>query len=72
MPIYEYRCRSCHGRFETLAALGADAADCPSCGATGAERLLSSFQAGPGRRQPSTFTPAQTRRDAVHGPDHRH
>ena len=72
MPIYEYRCRSCHERFETLAALGADRAECPSCGAGGAERLLSTFQAGPARRQPSTFTPAQTRRDAGHGHHHHH
>lgn len=45
MPLYEYRCPACHGRFELLQALGAGAAEaiCPACGGRDAERQLSTF-----------------------------
>jgi putative FmdB family regulatory protein len=45
VPIYEYRCRECGGRFERLVSMSA--ADlpqaCKQCGAEAAERLFSSF-----------------------------
>jgi len=41
MPIYEYVCPACEGRFERLLTMGASDPACPSCGE---ERL---------RRQPS-------------------
>jgi putative FmdB family regulatory protein len=46
MPVYEYRCASCHLRFENLGAMSArdEGAECPSCGRR-AERLISSFAA---------------------------
>lgn len=56
MPIYEFECGSCGERFEELAAAGTERTACPSCGAEGAERRLSSFAFS---RQP---TPAQRRR----------
>jgi len=45
MPIYEYQCPSCKERFEKLVrASGAPAeVTCPTCGATGAKRLVSTF-----------------------------
>ena len=41
MPIYEFRCGACETRFELLADAGTETAECPQCGAAGAERLLS-------------------------------
>lgn len=42
MPLYEYRCPTCGQTFEKLVRLGAtEAPPCPSCGAAGAERLIS-------------------------------
>jgi putative FmdB family regulatory protein len=47
MPIYEYRCATCHERFEALVTSAERAkARCPRCGATRTERLLSSFAVG--------------------------
>jgi putative FmdB family regulatory protein len=50
MPIYEYRCAACGGEFEVLQSVGADGRDleCPECGATRAERMLSTFSASTG------------------------
>ena len=58
MPIYEYECGKCRDVFELLRDRSArdDAAQCPSCGADGAARLMSSCCArvttGSGRTAP--------------------
>ncbi len=46
MPLYEYYCRRCEGRFELLRPMGrlADPAACPQ-GHEGGERVLSMFAA---------------------------
>lgn len=42
MPIYEYYCPHCHGRFSYLAKhIDAAAPACPRCGNTAVERLIS-------------------------------
>jgi putative FmdB family regulatory protein len=41
MPIYEFECGNCGVRFEELIDSDAPAPACPSCGATGARRILS-------------------------------
>ena len=42
MPIYEYACRSCEHRFETIQRASEDAlVDCPSCGEAELKKLLS-------------------------------
>ena len=47
MPIYEYRCTTCHERFDRLVTSGERAqARCPRCGAKRVERLLSTFAVG--------------------------
>lgn len=51
MPIYEYRCQSCHRVssrfFKAASSAGAGAAvGCAHCGAPGAERIMSSFAQG--------------------------
>ncbi len=45
MPIYEYRCEECGHRFEVIQRLGegADGLACPGCGATGVEKMFSTF-----------------------------
>jgi putative FmdB family regulatory protein len=48
MPIYEFECEECGGRFEELMA-SAQTAACPSCGSDRTRRLLSSV-APPGRQ----------------------
>lgn len=40
MPIHDFRCRACGAVFEQLIR-GADAPDCPQCGAAGPERCVS-------------------------------
>ena len=43
VPIYEFECEECGERFESLVDAGTEAAECPNCGAAGAQRRLSSF-----------------------------
>ena len=44
MPIFEYRCGACGERFETLVSRAdAETPRCPRCGASHAERMISSF-----------------------------
>jgi putative FmdB family regulatory protein len=45
MPIYEYACKSCNNRFETLVR-GSARVECPSCKGTDLEKQLSVFAAG--------------------------
>ena len=46
MPIFEYACKKCGRRFEALLKSASDPApECPECGASGANRLLSRFAA---------------------------
>ncbi|MBE0429939.1 MAG: zinc ribbon domain-containing protein [Thermoleophilia bacterium] len=46
MPIYEFCCRSCESRFEELvsaAIVDNGGVECPKCGSSKTERLLSAF-----------------------------
>ncbi len=45
MPIYEYRCRRCRGRFSvlTLHPNQETGAECPRCHSTDVQRLISGF-----------------------------
>ncbi len=67
MPLYAFACERCDARFDELQRADAPSPPCPGCGAPDVRRLLSNFVANPGRKPPTTFTPAQTRRDAVGG-----
>ncbi|MBP5273589.1 MAG: zinc ribbon domain-containing protein [Abditibacteriota bacterium] len=46
MPVYEYRCKSCHKKFSLLRNVSERdlLPDCPGCGAPGAEAVISSFR----------------------------
>jgi putative FmdB family regulatory protein len=50
VPIYEFECEECGGRFEELVAPGTESAGCPACGTRRSRRLLSSVS--PPGRQP--------------------
>jgi putative FmdB family regulatory protein len=50
MPIYEFECPHCRERFEALSRMGEDGStlECPRCGATGMEKVWSTFAAATG------------------------
>jgi putative FmdB family regulatory protein len=50
MPIYEFECEECGGRFEELVSAGVPDPPCPACGSTRVKRLLSAVS--PPGRQP--------------------
>jgi putative FmdB family regulatory protein len=43
MPIYEFCCRACQHRFETLVRAGGGPPQCPSCNSQDLERIISLF-----------------------------
>jgi putative FmdB family regulatory protein len=47
MPIYEYRCKGCDHRFETLVQ-GKRKPECPGCGGRRLEKQLSVFAVSAG------------------------
>jgi len=49
MPVYDYRCSACGHSFEELVRIG-ETPNCPACGASAPEKLLSAPSA-PGRSQ---------------------
>jgi len=52
MPLYEYKCRQCDKKFETLVSSSKanDPIKCPECGSNETSKLLSSFCASSGSR----------------------
>lgn len=54
MPIYEYACKQCDRRFETLVR-DAEAPECPSCHGRELERQLSVFAAHTASAAPKAF-----------------
>jgi len=49
MPIYEFACEKCLGRFETLIRLGAEkSVVCPACGSSRIKKQTSCFGIGGG------------------------
>ena len=46
MPLYEYQCKKCEKKFETLVSFSnSDAVECPDCGSQETNKLLSTFSA---------------------------
>jgi putative FmdB family regulatory protein len=62
MPLYEYLCKQCEARFETLVT-GAAQPHCPSCESTELEQQYSSFAVGAvkGKGQFSKSAPSRGR-----------
>ena len=55
MPLYEYQCKKCENKFETLVSFkkSDDPVKCPECGSEETSKLLSTFatavkSSGPG------------------------
>jgi len=50
MPLYEYHCKKCEKKFETLVSLKdlKASAKCPNCGSQETDRLMSTFCASVG------------------------
>jgi putative FmdB family regulatory protein len=47
MPVFEYRCAACGGRYEALLSSADQASPpCPRCGGARVERLISTFAVG--------------------------
>lgn len=48
MPVFEFRCRACGGKFASLVGMTADASEiaCPKCGSDQADKLVSRFARG--------------------------
>jgi len=48
MPTYEYECRKCKERFETMRRMNANNSKvhCPKCGGDRPQRVLSPFSSG--------------------------
>ena len=55
MPLYEYRCDACDGRFELLVRRFNDPAACPDCGSAVVEKLLSTFAMAASDAAPATW-----------------
>jgi putative FmdB family regulatory protein len=50
MPVYEFECEACGGRFEELTSSETRSLPCPECGSVRTRRLLSPVS--PSSRQP--------------------
>jgi len=51
MPLYEYDCRSCGKRSETLAPAPPESFRCPECGSTRTQKAFSVFAASTAGRE---------------------
>jgi len=61
MPLYEYRCEGCGGRFEALRRMGDDTGGlaCPACGGAALTREFSTFsRAVVGGSMPAACAPS--------------
>jgi len=48
MPIYEFHCRACDSRFETLLRNSSESASCKQCGSDDLQKLISAHAIGSG------------------------
>lgn len=55
MPIYEYKCRECGFEFEELMSSDDDSPQCPKCGSSKTEKLMSACKGGSGAAAPGDF-----------------
>jgi len=59
MPIYEYKCKKCGHTFSVLQPMSAcrTGAQCPGCGGSETERVISRFASGKGENTCSSRGP---------------
>ncbi|MCK4431122.1 MAG: zinc ribbon domain-containing protein [Candidatus Aminicenantes bacterium] len=61
MPIYEFTCKRCGKRFETLVSIGAEKkVSCLECGSKDVQKLFSSFGIGGGSSRISSSNSCPT------------
>ncbi|PIW50297.1 MAG: hypothetical protein COW18_03785 [Zetaproteobacteria bacterium CG12_big_fil_rev_8_21_14_0_65_54_13] len=48
MPIYEYRCKACEGKFEALVRNSDESVSCKYCGSIELQKLISAHAIGTG------------------------
>jgi putative FmdB family regulatory protein len=62
MPIYEFECKKCQGRFEAIRPVGDQGRGmtCPSCGAKAAKRVPSVFATSSGSDAPAACPQASS------------
>jgi putative FmdB family regulatory protein len=56
MPIFEYQCRKCKHRFETIVLSGREKIACPQCQNSAVEKQLSVFRSPNSDRKASAST----------------
>jgi putative FmdB family regulatory protein len=56
MPIYEYVCTDCAGKFEKLVRRWGDAVNCPTCESAAVDKQLSTFAVTTGGGRAETFS----------------
>jgi putative FmdB family regulatory protein len=60
MPLYEFQCRACGRRFETLVFSSSKTTPpCPACDSAEVEKLYSSFGVGGGSSRGSDSAPVR-------------
>jgi putative FmdB family regulatory protein len=63
MPIFEYSCRKCNHRFETVVLSTREKIACPKCRSDALEKQLSVFSRRlPAKQSPALPTPAPAHR----------
>ena len=65
MPLFDFRCRSCHHEFESLVR-SQDTPECPTCHGHDLEKLMSSFAVSSPERR-SAVAKAQVAKAAAIG-----
>ena len=60
MPIYEYDCRECEKRFETLVRSRDEKVACPECGSERVDKAWSTFHSKQGASTTPASCPAAT------------
>ena len=56
MPLFEYSCRACGHRFETLVLSASRTVTCPKCTSESLEKQFSTFGTGGSGRSGSAFS----------------
>ena len=59
MPLFEYKCQACGREFEVLILRESQAVECPACGGTEVERLISMFAVNSEARRESAVSSAR-------------
>ncbi len=65
MPIFEYQCRHCGHRFEQLVLPKSPAAECPACGKSDLEQMISLVSVSSEQTRKANLAAAKKRGAAI-------